>query len=205
MSNSSPLGLSRPHLSGEEFHRLRSQCKAKVYSLANRVESDEDIFQNLCVSALQASHTSDRSLAELINNRIYWRAGEQAKKAREASRRSQSISDIVGHGSPGVEGDDDWVTESEQLFPYIDIEFGLVEDADVLDAINSQVPSHLVEVARLRTYHGLTNNEIAEHLDCPPGTVQYHWESYLRAAKRAANAIGLTTTTDKTLTHDLAA
>lgn len=205
MTHEFPFGHLDSFLSVEDFNRLRKQCKAKVFNLSTRVESDDDIFQNLCVSALRASKASDRSLAELINNRVYWRTGEQAKKARETSRRSQSISDIVGHASPGVEGDDDWVSESEELFPYIDIEFDLIEDAGLLDAIHSQVPSHLVRVAQLRIYQGLTNTEIAEHLDCPTGTVQYHWESYLRAARRAAIALGLTTWTDTTHTHDLAA
>ena len=191
MSTPTRVGGLDIQVSQANFHRLQRIAASKCFGLSGKVTSNDDVFQEVCESALRLAERVQRPLNELINNQVFWRTGEYCRRARAHSQRSQSISDILGAHTSEDEDDGELVSLTDAMFPSIESGYESVDVQDLLRRVNAGIPTHLVRVAESRIA-GLTNEQIAIRMSCPVGTVQFHWESYKRRAREILANHGFT-------------
>lgn len=168
---------SNNHLTSDQFNTLGKICANKCAGVPT--SDREDIYSGLCESALRKHRSqTGQSLHSLINNKVFW----EARKACGAIKNRQGMTEtFVDHQYETLAADTD--------------DHSPVEDRLLVEHLAHEIPQHLMVVAQMRI-DGYSNDEIAEYLEIPRGTVQYHFESFQRKAKRSLARIGIHSLTD---------
>jgi DNA-directed RNA polymerase specialized sigma24 family protein len=165
------------HLSSDEFKSLGKICANKCAGVPT--SDREDIYSGLCESALRKHRSqTGQSLHSLINNKVFW----EARKACGVIKNRQGMTETIpDHQCETLAADTDDISP--------------VEDRLLVEHLANEIPKHLLVVAQMRI-DGYSNDEIAAYLQIPRGTVQYHFESFQRKAKRSLARIGIHSLSD---------
>jgi len=156
----------------EAFETLVNTYKDRVYNMAYRYlgrhEDAQDVTQETFVRAFKGIH--DFEGRSQVFTWLYSIAGNLARNhVRDRSRkgRDKTVSlEQLSEKAPGL---------AQQFSATVDSPDALAaahELRDTLQRCVEELPDHYRLVFVLRTYEGLSYDEIAEAVNCPPGTVK---------------------------------
>lgn len=147
----------------ELYDLYKSLLFGMIISIVKKQEEAEDLLQEVFMRIWEKAHTFDQDRGNAYSWIVTLARNKAIDRVRSKGYKTQQKT------STGIE-EPEFTLEDDQYDP---LETTIFSDrAELVKKALKEIPEEQREVIKIAYYGSMTQSEIAEHLDIPPGTVK---------------------------------